>query len=149
MVTLTATVASGTTTKVTAGTVNFCDATAAYCTDIHLLGTAQLTSAGTATINLLPGIGSHSFNAVFVGTSSYTTSSSSTDQLTVTITGTYPTATTATGITAYSTANGYTVAGGGRAFASADREDTSSHQKRLFVNRHHRLQAVQRNTLRR
>jgi hypothetical protein len=110
MVTLTATVASGT-AKVTAGTVNFCDATAAYCTDIHLLGTAQLTSAGTATINLLPGIGSHSFNAVFVGTSSYTTSSSSTDQLTVTITGSYPTATTATGITtAYSTANGYTVA---------------------------------------
>jgi hypothetical protein len=90
-VTLTATVASGA-TKVTTGTVNFCDATATYCTDIHLLGTAQLTNSGTATINLRPNIGSHSYKAIFVGISGYVTSTSSTAQLTVT--GSYPTATT-------------------------------------------------------
>ena len=90
-VTLTATVASGT-KMITTGTVNFCDATATHCTDIHLLGTAQLTSAGTATINLRPGVGSHSYKAIFVGTSSYSTSSSSTDQLSVT--GIYSTTTT-------------------------------------------------------
>ena len=104
-VTLTATVASGA-TKVANGTVDFCDATATYCTDIHLLGTAQLTTAGAATITLRPGVGSHSYKAIFVGTSSYSTSSSSTAQLTVTRTGSYP---TATGITAYSNTNGYTV----------------------------------------
>lgn len=53
VVTLTATVtASG--SAVTPGQVNFCDASAKYCTDIHLLGTAQLTSAGTATLKLRP-----------------------------------------------------------------------------------------------
>jgi hypothetical protein len=66
-VTLTAAVASGS-TKVTVGQVNFCDASASSCTDIHLLGTAQLTSAGTATLNLRPSIGNHSYNAVFAGT---------------------------------------------------------------------------------
>ncbi len=94
VVKLTATVTSGT-TAVTTGTVNFCDATATYCTGIHLLGTAQLTSAGTAAINLQPGIGSHSYIAKFVGTSSYETSSSSLSQLTVT--GSYPTTTTILG----------------------------------------------------
>src|SRR5579863_1981306 len=44
VVTLTATVMTGS-TAVTVGQVNFCDAAAAYCTDIHLLGTAQLTKA--------------------------------------------------------------------------------------------------------
>jgi hypothetical protein len=69
VVTLTATVLSGA-TAVTTGLVNFCDATAAYCTDIHILGMAQLTSAGTATLKFVPGIGSHSYKAVFVGTTS-------------------------------------------------------------------------------
>src|SRR5215472_7471252 len=36
VVTLTATVTAGT-TRVTTGQVNFCNATAAYCTDIHIL----------------------------------------------------------------------------------------------------------------
>ena len=40
---------------VTAGQVHFRDATAAQCTDIHLLGTAQLTSAGTAVLKLIGG----------------------------------------------------------------------------------------------
>ena len=49
VVTLTATVQAGA-TALTLGQVNFCDATAASCTDIHLLGTAQLTRAGTAVL---------------------------------------------------------------------------------------------------
>jgi hypothetical protein len=82
-VTLTATVKSSG-VAVTAGQVNFCDATAAYCTDIHILGSAQLTSAGSATWNFLPGVGSHSYKAAFVGTSAVASSSSSTATLTVT-----------------------------------------------------------------
>jgi hypothetical protein len=104
LVTLTATVASGA-TAVKTGTVNFCDATVTYCTDIHLLGAAQLTSAGTAAISLRPGIGSYSYKAVFVGTSSFTSSTSSTAQLTVT--GNYPT--TATIIGTGSSAGDYTL----------------------------------------
>jgi hypothetical protein len=83
MVILTAAVKSSGAT-VTSGQVNFCDATAAYCTDIHILGTAQLTSAGTAAWNFIPGIGSHSYKAVFVGSSTVASSSSSTATLTVT-----------------------------------------------------------------
>jgi len=49
----------------TTGQVNFCDATAAYCTDVHILATAQLTSSGTATYKFRPGIGSHIYEAVF------------------------------------------------------------------------------------
>ena len=91
VVTLTATVKAGS-TPVKPGRVNFCDATAAYCTDIHLLGTAQLTSAGTAALKFRPGIGSHSYKAVFVGTNNDAASSSSASALTVT--GKYPTTAT-------------------------------------------------------
>jgi sugar lactone lactonase YvrE len=83
VVTLTASVKAGA-TALTTGQVNFCDATAAHCTDIHLLGTAQLTSAGTATLKFRPGIGSHSYKAVFVGTKSNAGSASSASALTVT-----------------------------------------------------------------
>ena len=69
-ITLTATVMSGL-TPVTPGLVEFCDATASHCTDIHLYGSAQLTSSGTATIKLRPGTGSYSYKAVFVGTNTY------------------------------------------------------------------------------
>lgn len=78
-------------TAVTTGQVNFCDATAAYCTDIHSLGMAQLTSAGTAVLRLVPGIGSHSYKAVFLGTIFDSASLSSASMLTVT--GTYSTST--------------------------------------------------------
>jgi len=70
--------------NISPGQVNFCDATAAYCMDIHILATAQLTSSGTATYKFRPGIGSHSYKAVFVGTSSYAGSISSASPLTVT-----------------------------------------------------------------
>jgi hypothetical protein len=72
VVTLTATVLAGT-TPVTVGQVNFCNAAAASCTDINLLGTAQLTGAGTATFKFRPGVGSHRYSAVFVGTPNATT----------------------------------------------------------------------------
>ena len=91
MVTLTATVQFNG-APATAGWVNFCDATAAYCTDIHLLGTAQLTSAGTTSIKLRPGVGSHSYKVVYGGTNSIGSSASSVSKLGVT--GIYPTTTT-------------------------------------------------------
>ena len=71
-VTLTAAVTSNS-AKVTVGQVNFCDASVTYCTDIHLLGTAQLTSAGTAVLKLAPWVGSHSYKAVFLGTKTVAT----------------------------------------------------------------------------
>ena len=52
---------------VTSGQVKFCDATAKACADIHLLGTAQITSAGTAVLRSIPGPGSHSYKAEFTG----------------------------------------------------------------------------------
>jgi len=81
-VTLTATVTAGA-TPVTPGEVNFCDATASYCTDIHLLGTAQLTAAGTATLKFVPGPGSHTYYAAFKGTTIYAGSVSANVPLTV------------------------------------------------------------------
>ncbi|HYM05299.1 MAG TPA: FG-GAP-like repeat-containing protein [Terriglobales bacterium] len=89
-VTLTATVLAGS-TPVTQGRVNFCDASAVACADIHLLGTAQLTSAGTATLKFIPAIGSHSYKAIFAGTVSAAGSSSGASALTVT--GKYPSTT--------------------------------------------------------
>ena len=83
VVTLTAAVNAGA-TAVTTGQVNFCDARAAYCTDIHILGMAQLTSAGTATVRMRPGLGSHSYKAVFAGTISKASSASAASGLTVT-----------------------------------------------------------------
>ena len=91
VVTLMAKVTAGS-TPVTLGTVNFCDASATYCTDIKLLGTAQLTKAGTAVLKFRPGIGGHSYKAVFLGTTSAAASSSSASALAVT--GKYATATT-------------------------------------------------------
>jgi trimeric autotransporter adhesin len=94
-VTLTATVNYGP-KAVTVGQVNFCDATAASCTDIHLLGTAQLTSAGTASIKLTPSIGSHSYKAIFVGTPHGATSlaGSASAVLALSVTGLWPSVTT-------------------------------------------------------
>ena len=94
VVTLTATVVSGA-TPVSPGQVKFCDARAKYCEDSALLAMAQLTSAGTATYKFRPGVGSHSYQAVFVGTSSYEKSSSAAVDLTATPSATmYPTMTT-------------------------------------------------------
>lgn len=89
IVTLTASVAAG--APVTVGQVNFCDADAAYCTDAHILGSAQLTSGGTAVLRLTPGIGNHNYKAIFSGTGGAAASTSSISALTVT--GSYATTT--------------------------------------------------------
>jgi hypothetical protein len=83
VVTLTATVMAGS-TPVTPGQVNFCDAKAKFCTDIHLLGTAQLTANGTATLKFRPGVGSHSYKAVLAEPAGLGPSASTVSSLTVT-----------------------------------------------------------------
>jgi len=104
-VTLTAAVAAGG-TPVTAGLVNFCDAAATYCTDIHLLGFAGLTTSGAAVFTFVPGPGIHSYKAEYAGTSGstgYATSSSAASSLTV---DNVPTSTT---ITQSGSAGAYTL----------------------------------------
>ena len=81
-VTLTATVKAGT-TAVQSGLVKFCNATAAHCTDIHLVGIGQLTTSGTAVLKFVPGPGLHSYKAEFVGTAADAASSSAASSLTV------------------------------------------------------------------
>lgn len=95
VVTLTATVvpSSGT---IGAGQVSFCDAAASHCTDVHLFGTVQLSSAGTAALKIRPGIGSHSFKAIFRGTNTFADSTSTASALAVS--GTIPALSTATTI---------------------------------------------------
>src|SRR3984957_9712937 len=83
VVTLTATVMAGS-TPVAPGQINFCDATAKSCTDIHLLGSAQLTSAGTATLHFRPAIGSHTYKAVLAEPAGLGPSASTASSLTVT-----------------------------------------------------------------
>jgi hypothetical protein len=81
---------------VTPGQVNFCDATAKFCTDIHLLGTAQLTANGMATLKFRPGVGSHSYKAVLAEPAGLGPSASTASPLTVTAsqgTGQLPTTT--------------------------------------------------------
>ncbi len=79
------------------GTIDFCDATVTLCTDVHLIGTAQLNSAGVAAITLTPGIGTHSYKAAFMATSVDESSSSIATPLSVT--GQYPTTTSITNTT--------------------------------------------------
>jgi hypothetical protein len=54
-----------------------------------MLGTAQLTGAGTAEINLLFGVGTHNIAAVYAGSSTNESSTSSAQTLTITGVGTY------------------------------------------------------------
>ena len=81
-VTLTAAVASGA-TPLTAGQVIFCNAAASRCGPGSMLGSAQLTSTGTATFTFIPGMGSHSYVAVFTGTNAAAGSSSAASRLSV------------------------------------------------------------------
>jgi hypothetical protein len=83
VVTLTAKVTAGG-KAVSPGQVNFCEAKAKYCTDVHLLATMQLTKAGTATYEFRPGIGSPSYKAVFLGTNRFAGSSSGSTSFSVT-----------------------------------------------------------------
>jgi hypothetical protein len=70
--------------NVTLGTVNFCDATATYCEDSHLIGSAQVRSNGTAIYKFRPAPGQHSYKAVFHGTTGFASSASFTYPLEVT-----------------------------------------------------------------
>ncbi len=108
VVTLGATVMSGS-SVVTHGQVEFCDANATSCSDIHLLGVASLTPAGKATLALRPGIGSHSYKAVFAGTTAYTGSTSAAAGLRVT--GTTPIYATTTTIGRTGSFGKYTLTG--------------------------------------
>ena len=83
VVTLTSQVSVGSTPLAT-GQVTFCDATASSCDVLHRIGSAQLTSAGTAVFTFIPGPGTHQYEAVFAGTRSSSTSTSPTETLTVT-----------------------------------------------------------------
>ena len=96
VVTLTAAVSAGS-TRLTTGQVSFCDATSTYCGDIHLLGTAQLTSSGTAVLRFVPGMGSHTFKAVFSGSQGNGVSVSSNVSLTVSAANTSTTTLTQSG----------------------------------------------------
>ena len=105
VLTLTATVSLAG-TPVTRGQVNFCDASAAYCSSVSRIGTAQLTSSGTAVLRFVPAIGTHSYKAVFTGTANTQASSSSASPLAVT--GLFPTQTT---FTATGSVSGYVLTG--------------------------------------
>ena len=99
-VTLTAAVTAGG-SAVSAGTVTFCDASAAECQNTSIVGTGQI-NGGAATIKIVPAIGVHTYKAVFAGTASNATSTSATQTLTVS--GQYP---TSTSIAVTGNPNGY------------------------------------------
>ncbi|MBB5328771.1 hypothetical protein HDF14_002387, partial [Edaphobacter lichenicola] len=83
-------------TPISPGLVTFCDASAAFCVNSAVLGTAQLTAGGTAVMRFVPAIGNHSYKAIFSGTNPFfETSTSSSQPLTVTGTA-YTTTTTLT-----------------------------------------------------
>jgi hypothetical protein len=109
---LTATTVNSAKASATAGTVNFCIATATVCQGSALLGTAQVNTAGTARLTFTPAIGSYSIKAIFLGTQTLLSSSSVAASLTVTGLKQSTTALTATGsggtfaLTATVTANG-------------------------------------------
>jgi hypothetical protein len=74
---------------VTPGIVKFCNASARHCVDSATLGSAQLTSAGVATVQLRLGVGTHNIAAVFLETATYPGSTSSTQSVVVNGTGSY------------------------------------------------------------
>jgi hypothetical protein len=90
-VSLTATVTSNG-KPVAPGLVVFCRATAKYCEDTAVLGQAQLTSAGTATLNLMLPVGNYNIKAIFQGTNGVAGSNSTARD--VTVIGKFATATT-------------------------------------------------------
>ena len=77
---------------VSPGLVLFCNAESAFCEDLNILGQAQLTASGTASLNVSLPLGVHRIRAQFQGTTANAPSSSSTGDLTVS--GRYPTANT-------------------------------------------------------
>jgi hypothetical protein len=74
---------AGSNNKVTKGTVNICDPNSLHCSGQHLFGSAQFTSKGTAVLKFKPAVGSHSYYAQFLGTTSDLASPSDIVRLTV------------------------------------------------------------------
>jgi hypothetical protein len=91
LVTLTVRVTSSGDSVGPGGEVVFCDAEAPHCEDMAILGRAQLTSRGVATLAWRPAIGGHRIKAVFQGANLFAGSDSAIRGLTVT--GSYPTIT--------------------------------------------------------
>ena len=134
-VTLTATASAGS-TPATVGLVTFCDAAATDCTAFHRIGAAQLTSSGSAVINVVPSPGTHSYKAVFAGTPNGTAklAGSTSSASTLTVNASLPT-TTAMAVTG--NAGNYTltatVSGNGSAALSGSTSfvDTSNNNQVL------------------
>ncbi|HEX3437399.1 MAG TPA: FG-GAP-like repeat-containing protein [Pseudacidobacterium sp.] len=121
-VTLTATVtANG--SPVTPGQVLFCNASAPRCTDLAVLGTAQLTSNGTASIKLRLDPGSHSIYAKFIGTMTYPGSTSLPAVETVEVTGSLH---STANVSKYGNAGDYTLASSVAAFGTTPPTGTVS-----------------------
>jgi hypothetical protein len=95
---------SSTGKPVSPGLVLFCNADAAYCEDLNILGQAQLKGDGSASLNLILPIGLHNVRADFRGTKTHAASSSSSQSVTVGIG--YP---TVTGINAVQSATQFTL----------------------------------------
>lgn len=86
---------------VSPGVVLFCNADAANCEDLNILGQAQLTSSGSAEVNLRLPIGSHNIRSEFRGTKWNAPSASSIQNLIVD--GAYPTVTNVSAVQTGST----------------------------------------------
>lgn len=82
VVTLTAEVTAGE-TPVAPGVIVFCDTKIGSCAGSGVVGTAQLTVAGTAIMRLFPIAGVHSYEAVFAANAAYAASTSLQHPLTV------------------------------------------------------------------
>ncbi len=90
VVTMTANVSNGSPVR---GQVDFCLASAAYCTGNSVIASVQTTILGNAVYRSVPGAGSYSIKAVFHGTNTVASSSSAAQTLTVNGTGSYGTRT--------------------------------------------------------
>jgi hypothetical protein len=73
------------------GHVLFCNADAPHCTGPNQLGSAEVSPGGLATLLTRPTIGTHHYKAEYVGTTTYTLSTSPT--IAITVTGQVPTST--------------------------------------------------------
>jgi hypothetical protein len=106
-VTLTASTLTALGGPVTAGQVIFCSVSAKTCTPELSLASAQVNSAGTASVKLPAGlIGTHGYIAAFLGVTGFQSSTSASQN--VMVTGTYPTSTT---VTSTGAAGDYTLTG--------------------------------------
>jgi Bacterial Ig-like domain (group 3)/FG-GAP-like repeat/FG-GAP repeat len=103
-VTLTAAVTNS--APVSAGSVTFCDAAAPNCSGPAILGSVQLTAAGTVTLKLTLSVGTHQIKAVFAHTNANLGSASAPQTIIVTGNATYG---TSMALTASGTPGNYTL----------------------------------------